>query len=288
MKITNKLNLPKPFVEAVSREYSYKDKQYSVTSILKGTREAILQRRYHDVIEQDVSDMVWLIFGSAVHSILENAKEEFSQLKENKIAVEMPNGYKLSGIFDLYDILAETVTDYKTATVWKVINNDWEDYRKQTLIYCWMLRKLGYKAKRGEIVALLKDWSSSKAKFESNYPEHSVYRISWEFTERDFEEIEKWLYAKFSEIEEQEKLSDDELIMCSPEERWANPTTYAVMKEGKVRAVRVLETKEEAEKLMTELGSKHYIEERKGTDRKCSEYCSCCEFCKYYKENYKE
>lgn len=286
MKLTNNLNLPTPFVNAVSKEYAYKEKRYSVTTLLKGTREAILQRRHNDEIEQDVSDMVWLIFGSAVHSILENSEEEFTQLKENFVTTDMPNGYKLSGIFDLYDVLTETVTDYKTATVWKVINNDWEDYRKQTLIYCWMLRQKGYKAKRGEIVAMLKDHSKSKAKYESNYPKYPVYRIGWDFTEKDFEEIEKWLYEKFEEIEQQEKLTDDELIMCTPEERWAKPTTYAVMKEGNKRAVRVLEDKEKAEKMVQELGGKHYIEERKGVDGKCSEYCSCCEFCKYYKENY--
>ena len=58
MKITNKLNLPQPFVDAVTREYQYKDKQYSVTSLLKGTCQTLLERRHADEIEQDVSDMV--------------------------------------------------------------------------------------------------------------------------------------------------------------------------------------------------------------------------------------
>lgn len=76
MKITNVNNLPAPFVSAVEHEYQYKDKQYSVTQLLKGSCEAVLERRYHNEIERDVSDMIWLIFGTAVHSILENADEE--------------------------------------------------------------------------------------------------------------------------------------------------------------------------------------------------------------------
>lgn len=55
------------------------------------------------------------------------------ELKENKFVVDMLNGYKLSGIFDLYNDATGTVTDYKTASVQKVLKNDWDEYRKQTL-----------------------------------------------------------------------------------------------------------------------------------------------------------
>lgn len=284
--ITNKLNLPQPFVDAVSREYEYKPKQYSVTSLLKGTRETILQRRHHKEIIQDVADMVWLIFGTAVHSVFENTKDDFFLLKENKVILEMQNGYKLSGIFDLYDFAAQKVTDWKTAAVWKVIYNDWEDYRKQLLIYCYMQNKKGLPATEGEIVALLKDHSKTKAKFESGYPQHPVYKIGWKFTKEEFADIENWLFAKFKEIEEQEKLPDNELILCTPEERWSEPTTYAVMKQGNKRAIKVYESKEEAEARAAELGLNYYVEERQGIDKKCSEYCSCCDFCNYYQEKY--
>ena len=174
MIITNKLGLPQPFVSAVEKDYEYKEKRYSVTSLLKGTREAILQRRHDDEIEADVSDMVWAIFGTATHSILESAQESASQLKENKVEWELPNGYTLSGVFDLYDDETKTVTDYKTASVWKVkfgCGPDWkpkggaaefEDWRTQTLIYCLMLRKIGFDARRGQVVALLKDHSKTK------------------------------------------------------------------------------------------------------------------------------
>lgn len=288
MQLTNDLKLPQPFVDAVSSEYRYKDKRYSVTSILKGTREAILQRRHQNEITQDVADMIWLIFGTAVHSILENSKETDTQLKENWVSREMPNGYELSGIFDLYDDATGTVTDYKTATTWKVIYDEWDDYKKQLLCYCWILRGMGFNAHRGEIVAMLKDHSKTKAKRERNYPKHPVYIKSFEFTDADFDNLEEWLFAKFREIEEAENLPDDELPLCSPEERWAKPDTWAVKKIGNKRALKVHSSLENAEKHLEQLGDKYEIEYRPGADSKCEEYCSCCEWCSYWKEKYGE
>lgn len=282
MKITNVLNLPQPFVEAVSKEYQYKDKQYSVTSLLKGTMQTILERRYANVIEQDVSDMVWLIFGTAVHSILENAKEGDSQLKENWLCIDIGD-YKLSGIFDLYDAELKRVTDYKTGSVWKVQFNDWEDYRKQLLIYAYMLRSIGFECDNGEIVMLLKDHSKTKAKVDLSYPQHNVHIEHFDFTEKDFEDIEMFIYKKFEEIKENEKLPDAELKPCTPEERWHKDDTWAVMKQGRKTALKVCTSEEQAKEYIANLDSKHYIEFREGKDGKCEDYCSVKEYCPFYK-----
>ena len=75
MKITNNMKLPQPFVDAVNSDYQYRDKRYSVTTLLKPTREIMLMRRHNEEISQDVSDMIWSIFGTAVHSVLENSTE---------------------------------------------------------------------------------------------------------------------------------------------------------------------------------------------------------------------
>ncbi|PWL55163.1 MAG: hypothetical protein DBY38_02510 [Clostridium cadaveris] len=285
MKITNVNNLPAPFVSAVEREYQYKDKQYSATQLLKGTCEAVLERRHHDEIQSDVSDMIWLIFGTAVHSILENAEEEAEQLKENKIVIDVDGGYKLSGIFDLYDAKEKKVTDYKTATVWKVIYNDWDDYRKQLLIYAYMLKKIGFECNKGEIIATLKDHSKSKAKFDGNYPQFPIHKVSFNFIDEDFKEIERFIKNKFNEIKLQEALSDDKLIPCTDVERWHKDDKYAVMKEGRKSALKVCSSKIEANEYIVSknLDSKHYIEFREGQDTKCDDYCNVKQWCPFYK-----
>lgn len=287
MQITNTLGLPDPFVSAVTSEYTHTEKRYSVTALLKGTREAILQRRHDDEIQQDVADMAWLIFGTAVHSVLENAQETSTQLKENKIIVPMPNGYEVSGIFDLYDDATGTVTDYKTASVWKVIYVDWDDYRNQTLAYCWLLRQIGFDARRGEVVALLKDHSKSKAEHESGYPQFPIYRIGWDFTDVDFDGMGKFIAAKLREIEEAEKLPDDQLPLCTKEERWGKADSWAVKKAGNKRAAKVHDSQEAAEhhaaQLAEQQGCAYEVEYRPGEDTKCMKYCSAREFCDHYK-----
>ncbi len=285
MKINNKLNLPQPFVDAVTREYEYKDKQYSVTTILKDIREILLTRRHHNEIEQDVADMIWLILGTATHSVLENSKEADAEFKEEHFVEEVQNGYKLSGQADLYNIETKTVTDYKTCSVWKVIYNDWEDYRKQLLMYAWAFKKMGFEVDKGEIIAIIKDHSKTKAKVDSNYPQYPVHKKVFEFTENDYEEIEEFIKNKFNEIEQFENTPDNELPLCSEEARWNDGDKYAVKKKGNKRALRVYDTLEDAEEHLKQDESLE-LEIRKGEDKKCLEYCSCCEFCNYWKEHY--
>lgn len=288
MRLTNAMNLPQPFVSAAESSHRYTPKRYSVTALLKGVREAILQRRHDDEIEQDVSDMVWAIFGSAVHGILEGAQETETQLKENYIVVDMPNGYQLSGIFDLYDDATGTVTDYKTASAWKVIFGEFDDWRRQTLVYVWMLRQIGFEAKRGEIVAMLKDHSKRDAMTKADYPKHPVFKVGWDFTDEELEECGRWLEARFEEIEAAEQLPDDQLPMCSEEERWHKPDKWAVMKEGRKTAVRLYDSEEEANARMEQESAngkgRFYVEHRPGEDPKCASYCSACEFCDHYKK----
>lgn len=100
MKITNALSLPAPFVSlAEGDEYQTAPNEYRVTSLLKGTREAILERRHGAEITRDVSDMVWLLFGTAVHGILEQHQESETQFKEERLKAPFEE-YVLSGKSD--------------------------------------------------------------------------------------------------------------------------------------------------------------------------------------------
>lgn len=283
MKITNALSLPAPFVSlAEGDEYPVAPNEYRVTSLLKGVRETILERRHGTEITRDVSDMVWLLFGTAVHGILEQHQEAGSQLKEERIKVPFEE-YVLSGKFDLYDDDTKIVTDYKTASVWKIIFGDFADWRRQTLIYCYMLRRIGFDAQGGEIVAFLKDHSKREAKVKAGYPKFPVHTVKFRFTDADFAECEDWLRARFAEIRAAEKLADEDLPVCTPDERFNSGDKFAVMKKGRKTALRVLDSKEAAEQWKADNGG-DYIETRPGEDKKCSDYCSACEFCNYFQE----
>lgn len=282
MIITNKFNLPAPFVSLAQRDYIYEPNEYRVTSLLKGVRETILERRHGDKIERDVSDMVWLLFGTAVHSVLERHQEGENELKEERIKIPFGD-YILSGQFDLYNDSTKLVTDYKTASVWKIIFGDFEDWRRQLLIYCYMLRKIGFDAQGGQIVAFLKDHSKRDAKIKADYPPLPVQTVKFTFTDADFAECEEWLTARFAEIAAAEKLPDDELPVCTPEERFNSGDKFAVMKKGRKTALRVLDSLEEAKQWMAENDGDE-IQVRPGEDKKCMDYCAVCEFCNYYRE----
>ena len=174
--------------------------------------------------------------------------------------------------------------DYKTASVWKIIFRNYDDWRRQLLIYAYMMRSIGFDVRNGEIVALLKDHSKRDAKVKPDYPQLPVKRIVFSFNEKDFAEIEAWLISRFAEIAEAEKLPDDELPLCTPEERFNSGDKYAVMKGKNKRALRVLDSMEEAETWMEANGGTH-IDIRPGEDKKCIDYCSVCEFCSHYREN---
>lgn len=287
---TNTLNLPEPFVQAVTSDYVSTPRRYSATTILKGNKEIILSRRHADEVVEDVADYVWAIFGSAVHKILEQAQETDTQIKENFISYELPNGNTISGIFDLYDDSTGIVSDWKTVSVWKIIYNEWEDYRKQLLIYCLILRKMGFECKRGEIVALMKDWQQSKAKTDADYPQYPVYKIGWDFTDEELEDMEQYLIHKTDTIDSDLELEDDDIAHCTEEERWHKADTWAVTKVGNKRAKKVCESEEDALSAKTYYedkdGKPYEIQFRKGEDPKCQNYCKCKEFCNYWKETY--
>ena len=288
MAMTNALNLPQPFVDAVSRSYTYKPNRYSVTRILGDTCEAILTKRHADEIGGDVADAVWAVFGSAVHKILEQSKETDSQLKENWLSVQVGD-YELSGIFDLYDADTKTVTDWKTASVWKVKFGDFEDWRRQTLIYCWMLRQNGFDAENGEIVAMLKDHSKREARLKASegYPPHPVYVKRWHFCENEFVWAEKYVNTWFEMVRVQEQLEDGYLTPCSEKARWHKDDKWAVMKKGTKRALRLFDNEAGANIRATAENVRagknlHYVEFRRGEDTKCEGYCDVAQWCPYW------
>lgn len=291
MIITNKFNLPQAYVDAVKETHPIKDKSYSVTTILNPIREILLKRRYYDDIEQDVSDMVWLLFGSAVHKIIEESDK--TGFAEYELEWPIIEDYKLTGICDLYNEELYSVEDHKTASVYKIIKQDFEDWRKQGLMYAWMLRKIGHHVSKLRFHALMKDWSARdyrQSQYTGKfYPEHPIWTWEYEISESDMIYIEEFIRNKFDEIIKYESVSDDDLPICSAEDRWNDGDKYAVYKRaGDKRAIGVFDSEEEAHRCISEKCSgMGQIEVRKGEDKRCKDYCLVCKFCNYWKENVK-
>lgn len=281
MKVTNNLHLPEAFVRAVSVERHNKAGCYSATTLNKGTKEIILQERHWDEFSQDASDNVWAVFGTAVHSIMENCPD--SNFHEEKFDVAISNS-RVTGIVDSYDMAGGIINDWKTASVYKVMKGDFSDWYKQGMTYAWLLKQNGLDVRRCRFIALLKDHSKSKAKTDLNYPSSPVYVYEFEVTPEALEETGKRILLKVQDIEKAESVSDDEIEPCTPEERWCDGDKWAVMKNGRKTAVRVFDNEADADACAGELGNVHYVEKRPAISRKCGDYCLCKNFCNFYKK----
>lgn len=289
MIVTNKCNLPKALEElAKNSQFEPTDKHYSTTTILSPTREIILTRRHFNEIETDVVDYINRIFGTATHSLIE--KFDKTGYAEIYFKEEIKDGYYLTGKCDLYNEEDNSIEDYKTASVYKIKLKDFEDWKKQGLIYSWLAIKKGYYVNKIKFHALLKDWSARekrKAELKGEfYPECQVYTYQLDIKPLDLIDIEKFIRNKFDELIEAEKLSDDELLDCGKNDTWYTGDVYAVYKDDKsAKATKLCDTKEEAEGyILNKMNGKGIIKYRAGEYRKCQDYCEVCKFCKYYEE----
>jgi hypothetical protein len=101
--------------------------------------------------------------------------------------------------------------------------------------------------------------------------------------EHGLNEIEAYLENKISEYQRLKDVPDDDIPVCTAEERWEKATKYAVQKSGAKRAYKLLDTQEEAEKLAGGMGKGYVVEKRPGEAIRCLDYCVCAEYCNFFK-----
>jgi len=282
MIITNKHNLPAGFVKAVSTEKHNAPGSLSATTLIQGVKQILLTDRYWDLLEDDVSDRIWAIFGSAVHLVLESEGED--TFPEQEMSYQVAD-IKVTGKIDNYDMKHGLIDDYKTASVTKVMFGDFTDWYLQGMIYAWLLRKNGFKAERCRFIALLKDHSKTEALRDSQYPKEPVYVYEFSVTAQRLFKIGIFIKDKIAEYLRCQQLLDKDIPPCTPEERWDRPPKYAVMKNGAKRAVRLFDTQIEADQLAGAKGDSYYVVARKGESIRCQSYCICRKFCNFYLEN---
>ena len=171
MKLTNKHNLPQTFVNVLKRPtYSKGRANLSVTQLINSPKIVSLTQRFQDDLEEDVSDLVWSLFGSAVHAVLEHGKDPHHVVEE-RIHASL-DGWNISGAVDL-QIMNEdgtiSIRDYKTTSAWAVMNDkiEWE---QQLNIYAWLVEFVKKKPISDlGIVAIIRDWSRRDAANREGY-----------------------------------------------------------------------------------------------------------------------
>jgi hypothetical protein len=291
MKNTNKFNVPETLVALATRDYYSKGKSdYSVTEIISPPRIQRLRRTHFEEIEQDVSDMLWMLLGTALHVVAERS-EVSGHTNEERLSAGI-NGIILSGAIDLQkdDEDGVTITDYKFTSAWALMN-DKPEWEQQQNIYKYLVERVKKKPVKGlKICALIRDWSRRDAQNKPDYPQAPIQVIDipmW-----TFDRTEAFIKERV-EMHRDSKVSadwGDELPLCSDEERWLRPTTYAVKKDGRKTAIRVFDTQDEADALLKEMPEKDkgFIEIRKGEAVRCTgNFCGVSQWCSQF-QNQKE
>ena len=289
VKLTNKFNIPQTFMNVLDRPTYSKGKAHlSATQLLSSPKIVALTKKYDDQLEQDVSDMIWSIFGSAVHNVLEHGKDE-NHIVEQRLHAEK-DGWHISGAIDLQIMNDKgiSIKDYKTTSVWAVMNEkiDWEN---QLNIYAWLVETVkGAKITDLGIVGIIRDWTRRDAKTREGYPEAPVKELPirlWSMEERDaFISNRIALHSACDFALE----TDGQLPDCTPEEMWEKPTVWAVRKIGGKRAHSTYDTPEKALSAVTELGDAYDIEVRPGERTRCANFCQVSTWCNQYQTYKKE
>lgn len=288
MKITNKHNVPATLFALASRNYYSKGKSdYSVTEIISPPQVQVLRRKHWEEMEQDVSDMLWSLLGSALHVVAERGQAE-GHTTEERLHVEIDD-VVLSGAIDLqHEEDGEVViTDYKFTSAW-ALRQDKFEWEAQQNIYAWLVWKAkGRPVKSVRICALIRDWSRREAGIKPEYPQAPIQVIELPLWSLD--RTEAYVRERI-ELHREAKVRGDwgeDLPPCTDEDRWIRETTYAVKKEGRKTAVRVLDNEADAKAMAAEV--KGFVEIRNGEAVRCTgNFCGVNQWCKQYQKELKE
>jgi hypothetical protein len=283
MLITNKFNLPQPFVDLVSEDtYSKGESDITTTGLAQPPKISELWRRHADEITMDCSEKVWTMLGTANHYVLEQIAKRNPEryVCEQRFYIDV-DGVKLGGQIDLYDRETETLWDYKVSSVYKAMSDDKIDWVRQANVNKLLCERNGIFPKKLAILLVMKDWRRKDAEFKADYPKCAIQEIPLPI----WHESETLAYIKSRiALHNAAKLieEDDAIPVCTEEERWAKPTTWAVLKEkGAKRAVAggIYESRAEAEEHSRRIGGA--IEERAGSHTRCENYCQVRNWCHF-------
>jgi hypothetical protein len=286
MIITNKHGLPETVMNALHRpEYTKGDAHLSVTEAMSSPRIVQLKRRHWGELEEDASSMVWSLFGSAIHKVLEHGKGD-NHIVEQRLYTVI-DGWRISGAIDLQEVHEDgvVISDYKTTGAWAAQNGK-DDWEKQLNVYAYLVERMKkMPVKKLQIVAIIRDWSSREAAYKEGYPKAPIIVIDvplWPMDERLAyikDRIKKHSDAMF------EADTDGDLPECTPTEMWERQASYALIKKGGVRAKAVYASMEDASSGMKELKDpeKYEIVTRPGERVRCAGFCQVSRFCSQYK-----
>jgi len=301
--LTNKYGIDEAIVNACKIDNHVTIGDISCTQLLDSPQVRML-RKQHDV-EEDVTDRIWALMGTAVHYVVELGEitsrearqlleaaeilmrkdqekaakwmynfieEQYPDHKDKDVMTEQTlshtiDGMTFSGTLDRFRISTGALSDYKNTSVWAYMN---EESKKKWIgqqnVYAFLLREAGYEVKSASITAIFRDFSAGK-RFQKGYPDKPIATIPLKLYDHAF---------MYDYIAKRIKLHKDAELHgiipnCTNKEMWATATTYAATAPGRKKAIRVFPNKGMADAFLLGDGAKYdqaYIQERPGEHKR--------------------
>ncbi len=280
MLITNNLGLPEPLVRAVSRHSRERQpNRISVSELIQPAQIRALTLRHDSELSSDAGDRIWALLGTLMHSALEKHAQGLTNVMAEQELKITALGWDIVGHYDLSEMLldGELLSDYKLTSIWAIKDGVKPEWEQQLNTYAQLIRSAGRYVNQLQIVAIGRDWSKNKAKYDSTYPQKQVEVFS----------VPLWTEIQAMEFIEERVALHQEAAKgnwpeCTADERWARPTQFAVMKQGQKKAVKLYESKKLADLHVANTPAL-YIVERPGESVRCASYCDVSERCEQWK-----
>jgi len=292
MRITNKTNLPEALVKCVLADNRERgDSDYTVTELLAPPRQRVLMNRHHNELTQDVADMIYAYLGRVGHALFEKARVD-GDVVETRVKSKV-SGFKISGQFDRL-VQSDTLIDLKLMSVWEIVFGLKEEKIWQLNMYKYLAEQNGFRVKELAILGILRDWSIGKAELarmqgKTDYPQKQVVWIP--VPVKSEKEVIAYIKERIS-LHERAINTPNWLPECSDYDRWAKDDTWALHRDTRKSALRVMDDRDKLEQFALDNnfaildkdgrweGRKGiYIEHRKGESVRCKHYCAAFPVC---------
>ena len=216
----------------------------SVTRLIDSPQINQLRYEHSNELVEDVKDRVWSIWGSAVHSVVENTNESNSDVLTEKRFYHDYDGKVVTGQIDVYDMSDKILYDVKTVSAWNLVNGYKKSWEFQLNVLADLMHMNDWKVKGLAIVAVARDWNARQAADVETYPKHAMTVV----------EIPLWKSSiRMKYINQQLSRHFKEKHYCTPEERWQSEEKWAVMKHGRKNALKLFDAEGAGGRLLERL-----------------------------------
>lgn len=221
-------DMVKDFIDMVPRKTlaKVKGKCFSVTTLNKSPRQRILLARHSQEMTLDPMDMIWRMWGRAVHSILESFPEEGDM-------IEVRDGMVIGRAFvhgqaDRFVPRRGLLQDYKVTSAESALYESRVDYELQLNLLRVIFEDSGYKVDKLQNVFIYRNWKANKVKEGTLYPIAPVAVVDIPIWPR--QKVLDLVEERVHRHVEAEGLSDSDLPHCTAEERWQSLPLHRAVK----------------------------------------------------------